>query len=82
MKTREQIKAQRVGAIRTVAKYAVLTVSGVLLFRATATYALAERGYQAVGGEAAFLLLPVVYYLVSSLIGDFIKNLDKRGPWT
>lgn len=82
MRTREQIKAQRVGMIRAIAKYAALTVAGALLFRAAATYALAERGYQAVGGEAAFLLLPVMYYLASSLIGDFIRSLDKRGPWT
>ena len=46
----------------TVAKYAALTVAGVLLFRAGAAYALTERGYKAIGGEVFALFLPVFYY--------------------
>ena len=34
-----------------VLKYAALTVAGVLLFRWGQGYALAERGYEAIGGE-------------------------------
>lgn len=44
----------------TVAKYAALTVAGVLLFRAGAAYALTERGYKAIGGEVFALFLPRV----------------------
>ena len=51
----------------TVAKYAALTVAGVLLFRAGAAYALTERGYKAIGGEVFALLLPVFYYRVERL---------------
>ena len=36
-----------------VAKYAALTVAGILLFRAGAAYALTERGYKAIGGEVS-----------------------------
>lgn len=45
-----------------VARYAFLTVAGVLLYKAGAAYAIRERGYHAIGGEALALLLPVLYY--------------------
>lgn len=58
-----------------VAWYALLTVAGVLLYRVGAVYALRQRGYYAVGGEAVALLLPVFYWLVSTLIRDFLRDL-------
>lgn len=60
---------------KTVAKYAALTLIGVAMFRAAAVYALAERGYRAVGGEALFLLLPVVWYALSTTIRDAIRDV-------
>ena len=36
------------------------TLAGIILFRAGAAYALTERGYSAVGGEAFALFLPGV----------------------
>lgn len=62
----------------TVAKYAALTVAGVLLFRAGAAYALAERGYKAIGGEAFALLLPVVYYTISATVRDWMKEISEE----
>ena len=59
----------------TVAKYAALTVAGVLLFRAGAAYALTERGYKAIGGEAFALFLPVFYYTISATVRDYIKEI-------
>ena len=38
-----------------VLKYAALTAAGVLLFHWGQGYALAERGYKAIGGEALLL---------------------------
>jgi len=59
----------------TVAKYAALTVAGVLLFRAGAAYALTERGYKAIGGEVFALFLPVFYYTISATVRDYIKEI-------
>ncbi len=59
---------------RTVAWYAVLTVAGVLLYKLGAAYALRERGYYAVGGEALALLLPVMYYVAAAVIRDIVKG--------
>lgn len=63
----------------TVAWYAFLTVAGVLLFKAGAAYALRERGYHAVGGEAVALLLPVLYYVVVTTIRDIVWDVKDRG---
>ena len=58
-----------------VAKYAALTVAGILLFRAGAAYALAERGYKAIGGEVFALFLPVFYYCLSRTVRDLITDI-------
>ena len=63
---------------RTVAWYAVLTVAGVLLYKLGAAYALRERGYFAVGGEALTLLLPVFYYCAEAMVRDIIKDGGKE----
>ena len=70
---RSQKRARRNGW--TVAKYAALTVAGVLLFRAGAAYALTERGYKAIGGEVFALLLPVFYYTISATVRDWFKEI-------
>ena len=63
---------------RTVAWYVFLTVAGVLLYKLGAAYALRERGYFAVGGEALALLLPVVYYCAAATIRDIIEDWRER----
>ncbi len=67
---------------RTVAWYVFLTAAGVLLYKLGAAYALRERGYFAVGGEAFFLLLPVLYYIVSVAIRDIIRDVSDGGKNT
>ena len=62
----------------TVAWYAFLTLAGVLLYKAGAAYALRERGYFAVGGEALALLLPALYYCAAATIRDIIKDWRER----
>lgn len=62
----------------TVAWYAFLTAAGVLLYKAGAAYAMRERGYYAVGGEALALMLPVFYYAMSAAIRDIIKDRRER----
>ena len=63
----------------TVAWYAFLTVAGVLLHKLGAAYALRERGYYAVGGEALALLLPVFYYCAAATIRDIVRDVKDRG---
>ena len=63
---------------RTVAWYVFLTVAGVLLYKLGAAYALRERGYFAVGGEALALLLSVVYYCAAATIRDIVRDMKDR----
>lgn len=51
-------------------KYGILTSLGVILYKLCAVAAYAERGYQAVGGEAAMLFLPVIWYLVEETVSS------------
>lgn len=60
-----------------VAWYAFLAVAGVLLYKPCAAYALRERGYFAVGGEALALLLPALCYCAAATVRDIIE--DWRG---
>ena len=62
--------------VATIAKYTALTLVGVLLFRAGQARVLAERGYEALGGEVFALFLPGFYWMVSWVIRD---ALDMRG---
>jgi hypothetical protein len=64
--------------IGIVVKYILLTGGGVLLYILAAKCALAERGYFAVGGEAFFLLLPVLYYVVATVIRDYLRDIKDR----
>lgn len=56
--------------LAAIAKYAALTLAGFLLFRAGQARALAERGYEALGGEAFALFLPGFYWMISRIIRD------------
>ena len=67
--------------LAAVAKYAALTLVGVLLFRAGQAHALAERGYEALGGEAFALFLPVFYWMMSRIIRDILGMRGKKTWW-
>ena len=60
----------------TIALYASLT--GIMLFRAGAAVAYAERGYNAVGGEVFALFLPAFYYIISQAVGDIVADMKKH----
>lgn len=57
-----------------IAKYAALTLAGILLFRAGQARALIDRGYEALGGEVFALFLPAFYYLISRTVRDTIED--------
>lgn len=62
-------------------KYTVLTLAGVLLFRAGQARALAERGYEALGGEVFALFLPVLYWMVTRVIRDTLDVRGEKSTW-
>ena len=65
-KRREEQPGKRVRPT-TIVKYAVLTLIGILLFKAGHAQALLERGYEALGGEVCALFLPVFHWMVSHI---------------
>lgn len=67
--------------LAAVAKYAVLTLLGILLFRAGQARALAERGYEALGGEVFALFLPVLYWMVTRVARDILNIKEGKGTW-
>lgn len=50
--------------------YTALAVVGIVATAVTAAYAFADRGYFAVGGEYAFLSLPLLGMCVEYIIDD------------
>lgn len=50
--------------------YTALTAVGVVATAAAAAYAFADRGYFAVGGEYAFLSLPLLGMCIEYIAGD------------
>lgn len=67
--------------IKAIVKYAALTLIGFLLFRAGQAHALAERGYEALGGEAFALFLPVIYWVVGRVMQDTLDAKGGKGLW-
>ena len=53
---------------------AVLMVTAVVFVKSRG-YALAWRGYEAVGGEFMLLLLPIIYYEAKRIILDYVADL-------
>lgn len=64
-----------------IAKYAALTLLGFLLFRAGQARALAERGYEAIGGEGFALFLPVFYWMVTKTVSDILNAGRENDTW-
>lgn len=62
----------------TVAWYIFLTAAGFVLFKAGAAYALRQRGYYAIGGEAFALILPVFWYAGARTVADWLDEFRPR----
>lgn len=50
--------------------YTMLTAVGIVATAVAASYALADRGYFAVGGEYAFLALPLLGMCIEYMVKD------------
>lgn len=69
---KKRVQARTVSII----KYVLLSILGVVLFCFASRQAYLERGYKAVGGEYFLLLLPLIYYLVSRVVKDWINDIS------
>lgn len=63
------MRRKKKNRLATVEFLAVLIVTA-LVFIKSRDYALAWRGYEAVGGEFMLLLLPIIYYTAKRIITD------------
>lgn len=50
--------------------YTTLTAAGIVATAVAAAYAFADRGYFAVGGEYAFLALPLIGMCIEYIVDD------------
>lgn len=69
-RTHEAQKKSRLAAAEFLA---VLIVTAVVFIKSRG-YALAWRGYEAVGGEFMLLLLPIIYYEAKRIILDYVAD--------
>lgn len=53
---------------KSLLRYSVLTVIGIVLYKYGAEAALAERGYHAIGGEIFFLFIPFLAPLFQDVL--------------
>ncbi len=70
-KNKRRIRAE------TVLKYAIITMCGLILFTLANDAANAERISNSVGGEAVFVLLPVLWWVVERSIKDAATEAKK-----
>jgi len=57
--------------VKKVIKYAIITVCGLILFAVLNRAANAERAVASIGGEAFFLILPLMWWIVERTVKDF-----------
>lgn len=62
---------------KAVKKYVILTLIGIVLFAVASKKAYQWRGYRSVGGEGAFLFIPVLYALMNESVKDFIGDIKE-----
>ena len=66
-------EAQKKSRLAAAELLAVLIVTAVVFIKSRG-YALAWRGYEAVGGEFMLLLLPIIYYEAKRIILDYVAD--------
>lgn len=58
--------------------YTMLTAAGIVATAVAAAYAFADRGYFAVGGEYAFLSLPLLGMCIEYIVGDMREGRHRN----
>ncbi len=62
---------------RQAAKWGAICGGSLWLYWQASGMALAERGYQAVGGEILLLLIPFLYYIIERIYRNFTADIRK-----
>lgn len=73
-----KVRTRAIEVALIAAKYAFLLAVGIVLFKQANAYAYAQRGYEAIGGEGFFLLLPLLWYLITTTIRDTVRDIRKE----
>ena len=68
---------RRTRVAETLLKYAIITMCGLILFTLANDAANAERISNSVGGEAVFVLLPVLWWIIERTIKDSVAEARK-----
>lgn len=58
--------------------YTMLTVVGIVATAVAVAYAFADRGYFAIGGEYAFLALPLLARCIEYIVDDMREGRHRR----
>lgn len=58
--------------------YTALTAAGIVATAVAAAYAFADRGYFAVGGEYAFLSLPLIGMCIEYIVDDMREGRHRN----
>ncbi|MCM1062066.1 MAG: hypothetical protein NC452_17515 [Eubacterium sp.] len=63
--------------VKKLIKYAILTVCGVVLFITLNHSANLERTTPSIGGEAFFLIMPLMWWIIERTAKDFIREYKR-----
>lgn len=64
--------------VKKAIKYAILTVCGAILFFFVNRAANTERPAASIGGEAFFLILPLMWWIVERTVKDLIGEFKRE----
>lgn len=64
--------------LKAAIKYISLALGGLILFAATSQTANAQRPTASVGGEAFFLIIPLIWWLAEETLNDYICTTKNK----
>lgn len=64
--------------LKAAIKYISLAIGGLILFAATSQTANAQRPTASIGGEAFFLIIPLIWWLVEETFNDYVCTSKKK----
>lgn len=64
-------------AVKIIMKYIIIAIVGVILFITVNRAANTERPAASVGGEAFFLILPLIWWIVERTVKDLLAEYKR-----
>lgn len=64
-------------AVKIIVKYIIISIVGAILFITVNRAANAERSAASVGGEAFFLILPLMWWIVERTVKDLLAEYKR-----